>query len=126
MTESLGQILLRQTDLTAEQLDMALRLQQPRRPRAALGKILVEKGFITRQQLSRALAQQWNLGYLDTIGPDQLDTTLFNGLSLAFLKKQQVLPVRLDARQVAAAEPQPQQQYPTDRHDQRDRSLDRV
>ena len=103
MTESLGQILLRQTDLTAEQLDMALRLQQPRRPRAALGKILVEKGFITRQQLSRALAQQWNLGYLDTIGPDQLDTTLFNGLSLAFLKKQQVLPVRLDARQVAVA-----------------------
>jgi len=103
VTESLGQILLRQTELTAQQLDMALRLQQRRRPRIALGMILLEKGFITRKQLSHALAQQWNLGYLDTIQNNQLDTTLIEGLSLAFLKKQRVLPVRLDQQHLAVA-----------------------
>ncbi|MCK4628877.1 MAG: Flp pilus assembly complex ATPase component TadA, partial [Sedimentisphaerales bacterium] len=92
-TESIGQILLRDTELTAEQLDSALRLQQTRRPRPELGRILIEKGFITSNQLSKALARQWDLPFMDTISPGRLKVDLIRDLPLEFLKKQCVLPV---------------------------------
>jgi len=71
-TESLGQILLQQTELTAEQLDLALRLQQTRRPRMSLGQILLEKGFCTEPELSRALADQWDIPYQAKISAEKL------------------------------------------------------
>ena len=54
-TESIGQILLRETDLTAEQLDQALRIQQTKRPRAGLGSILIQQKLIKPQQFAQAL-----------------------------------------------------------------------
>jgi len=92
-TESIGQILLRETELTSEQLDLALRQQQKRRPRVELGRILIEKGFITATQLYQALAQQWNIPYLDTISPDRLKFELVKKVPLDFLKKQHILPI---------------------------------
>ena len=86
-TESIGQILLKETELTAEQLDLALRQQQNRRPRMELGQILIEKGFITATQLYQALAQQWDIPYLDTISPDQLKSELVKKIPLDFIKK---------------------------------------
>ncbi len=92
-TESIGQILLRDTELTAEQLDLALRLQQTRRPRPELGRLLIEKGFITSNQLSKALARQWDLPYLDTISAGRFKVDLVRGLPLEFFKKHCILPV---------------------------------
>jgi len=92
-TESIGQILLHDTDLTAEQLDLALRLQQTRRPRPELGRLLIEKNFITAVQLSQALARQWDLPFLDAIAPDCLKPELIRELPLEFLKKNGLLPL---------------------------------
>ncbi|MCK5270167.1 MAG: hypothetical protein KAJ46_05250, partial [Sedimentisphaerales bacterium] len=92
-TESIGQILLRDTELTSEQLDLALRLQQTRRPQPELGRILIEKGFITSNQLSVALARQWDLPYLDTISAGRFKVDLIRGLPLEFFKKHCILPV---------------------------------
>jgi len=102
-TESIGQILLRETSLTAEQLDLALRQQQKRRPRTELGRILIEKGFITATQLYQALAQQWHIPYLDTISPDQLKAELVKKVPLDFLKKQHILPIIDNRNQIIIA-----------------------
>ena len=102
-TESIGQILLKQTELTSEQLDLALRLQQTRRPRIELGKILIEKGFITPVQLTRALAQQWDIPYMDSISPDRIQSELARKLPLDFLKRQQLLPITNEQGRFAVA-----------------------
>ncbi len=106
-TESIGQILLRQTALTAEQLDQALRLQQTRRPRQELGRILIEEGFIMPTQLYQALATQWDIPYLDAISPDDLKDELVKQLPLEFLKKHSMVPIT-DKQQhvtIAVADP---------------------
>ena len=84
-TESLGQILLQQTELTAEQLDLALRIQQTRRPRVSLGQILLEKGFCTGEQLCAGLAEQWEIPYLPKIAADHLKPEWVQHLPLGFL-----------------------------------------
>jgi len=112
-TESIGQILLRRTSLTAEQLDLALRLQQVRRPAASLGHILIEKGFVSPEQLCRALAEQWRLPTLEVITPDQLHVELIRRLPLDFLKKHSLLPILDDRGRtvIALADPLDLQAY---------------
>ncbi|MBN2376893.1 MAG: type II secretion system ATPase GspE [Sedimentisphaerales bacterium] len=92
-TESIGQILLRDTELTSEQLDLTLRLQQKRRPHIELGQLLIEKGFISFVQLYQALACQWELPFADSISPDQLSRELVKNIPLEFLKKHRLLPI---------------------------------
>ena len=106
-TESLGQILLQQTELTAEQLDLALRIQQTRRPRVNLGQILLGKGYCTEEQLCQALADQWDIHYIETISADQLKSEWVQHLPLGFLKKQCVLPIADDQGEpmIALADP---------------------
>ena len=105
-TESLGQILLRRTDLTPQNLDAALRTQQIRRPRPGLGDLLIEQGQITPEQLTAALAEQWGLTALDTIHPDHLDQNLLAQLPLDFLKQHRLLPLTVNQqRAVALADP---------------------
>jgi general secretion pathway protein E len=94
--ESLGQILVDQTELTPEQLDLALRMQQTQRPRASLGQILCEQGYCTEEQLCRALAAQWDIPYFEKISADQLKPQWVRNLPLGFLKKQCVLPIADD------------------------------
>jgi len=106
-TESIGQILLKETDLSAEQLDHALHLQKTRRPYGEIGQILIEKGFITPAQLCRGLARQWDIPYLETISPDLLSAELLKDLPLEFLKKHCLLPLK-DSNQritIALADP---------------------
>ncbi len=96
MTEvSLGQILLKETDLSMDQLDMVLRIQQTRRPKPNLGDLLVEKGFITRKQLCRALAIQWNMPFIDNIPLSNINTDIISRVPIGFLKDKKILPVKL-------------------------------
>ena len=96
MTEvSLGQILLKETNLTMDQLDMVLRIQQTRRPKPNLGDLLVEKGFITRKDLCRSLAVQWDMPFIDNIPLSQIDTTIASKVPIGYLKSKKILPVKL-------------------------------
>jgi len=92
-TESIGQILIRNTNLTREQLDQALQIQQSRRPRCGVGQILIEKGFIREQELCRALARQWDFEYITKIAPEQIPHSLIRRFSLDYLKKNLILPI---------------------------------
>jgi len=112
--ESLGQILLQDTNLEAEQLDLALRIQQTRRPRPDLGSILIEKEFITAAQLCQGLARQWGIPFLETISKDRLETKLINKIPLEFLKNNLMLPIIDQDDQVAIATDDPLNVEPLD------------
>ncbi len=90
---SLGQILLKETDLTMDQLDLVLRLQHTRRPKPNLGDLLIEKGFITRRQLCRALAVQWELPFIENIPQDKISGEIVGKVPIGFLKKNRIIPL---------------------------------
>ena len=102
-TESLGQILLQHSKLTADQLDSALRIQQTRRPRPELGQILLENNLINPNQLGQALAQQWHIPFISNISRNQIDPKLLKRFSLDFLKKNCMLPILVENNQIAVA-----------------------
>ena len=59
----IGEICVARGWVTAEQVRQAADIQ--RQSNARFGRILVEMGAITEQQLSQALAEQWGLRYVD-------------------------------------------------------------
>ena len=91
---SLGQILLKETELSMDQLDLVLRLQQTRRPKPNLGDLLIEKGFITRKQLCKALAIQWEIPFIDNIPQDKIHRQIAAEIPIGFLKKHKIIPLK--------------------------------
>ena len=90
--ELLGQILLRQTSLAEQQLTDALQLQKNEKHHERIGQILVRAGHVTEAEVLKALAQQWDLSYLDDIPKKKLNKDLVSNLPIEFLKKHKILP----------------------------------
>ena len=103
MAELLGQILLRQTALTEEQLQAALAAQQESAPRETLGQFLLYRGLVTADELAKALADQWRLPWIRQISRERLNKDLVMSFPLEFLKKQCVLPLAGDGDTVTVA-----------------------
>ena len=59
----LGQILLDEAIVTREQLDRAIQMQQ--RSGGHLGRILIDLGASSEQEMARALAIQWGMSFVD-------------------------------------------------------------
>jgi len=92
-TELLGQILINETPLTADQLAQAIAHQHRDNPRRPLGQILIDQKILTPTELAHALGRQWHISFLETIAPEQLNRELVQNLSLDFLKKHCILPI---------------------------------
>jgi len=88
----IGQILLRQTGLTEQQLTDALLLQTTENQYERIGQILIRAGHVTEVEVLKALAQQWGLSYLDNIPQENLNKELVANLPIEFLKKHKILP----------------------------------
>ena len=71
---ALGQILLRQTELTEQQLEDALR--QQREEGGRIGEILVRRNLVTEEQMLHALASQLDLPMVKEIKLDVCDAEL--------------------------------------------------
>jgi len=90
--ELFGQILLQQTSLTEQQLTDALLLQTTENRYERIGQILIRAGHITEVEVLKALAQQWELSYLDNVPQEKLNKELVANLPIEFLKKHKILP----------------------------------
>jgi general secretion pathway protein E len=90
----LGDILLRTTRLSAEQLELARNRQQESHQR--LGDVLVEDGLISPDDLLRAIAEQLRLDVLQNLSPDEVDEALIQRVPIAFAKQHRILPLSLD------------------------------
>jgi type IV pilus assembly protein PilB len=100
----LGAVLLQSKLLRPEQLDRALEIQRGTGKR--LGEILIELGFLYEQDISRALANQSGLKYID-LQASSVDPRAASRLSPEVGQHVRAVPVRFEADGllVAVADP---------------------
>ncbi len=101
--ELLGQILLKETSLTPEDLERALRLHHEQSRAQCLGKTLLELGTVTEEELAAALAKQWGLRCVAKLEERMLRAELVQKLPVTFLQAQEILPIQLDDDEPAVA-----------------------
>ena len=102
----LGQILVRETRLSPEQLEQARLRQVEKHER--LTDVLIEEGFLNPDEVLHALGHQQGLPVLSDIDPAEVDETLLPTLPIAFAKQHRVLPLgwsREGVLRVAVADP---------------------
>jgi general secretion pathway protein E len=90
----IGDILLRTTNLTEEQLD-AVRLEQ-RESGGRLGDLLVARGHVTADQLLAGLAEQLGLPVRAQIHHGEVDQSLIERIPIGFAKDNGLLPLSRD------------------------------
>lgn len=88
---ALGALLLRDGTLTVEQLEQALRDKDGSGKR--LGEILVDRGYVTPTQVSRVLAEQHELPFID-LARETIDMGAAGLLSESLARRYNAIPVR--------------------------------
>ncbi|MDQ3065727.1 MAG: Flp pilus assembly complex ATPase component TadA, partial [Actinomycetota bacterium] len=88
---ALGALLLRDGALTVEQLEQALRDKDSSGRR--LGEILVDRGYVTPTQVSRVLAEQHELPFID-LARETVDMGAAGLLSEDLARRYNAIPVR--------------------------------
>src|SRR5439155_24522403 len=89
---SLGQILLRQTELTEQQLEDGLRVQREEGGR--IGEILMRRNYVTEEQMLFALASQLDLPMVKEIKIEECDAELALRVPINFAKQHRLMPIR--------------------------------
>ncbi len=87
----LGEILLKHTSLTQEQLEEALRVQEEEG--GILGEILARKNMLSAHEIMRALCIQLNLPFLEELRPNEIDPALIAQIPINYAKAKEVLPI---------------------------------
>ena len=103
MIPLIGDILLRQTTLSEENLADALSFQEQQAPEKRIGQVLVETGQVGEDDLCRALAEQWELAYVEEIPAESASRELLQSLPIEFLRKHGILPFQNGEDEVTIA-----------------------
>ncbi len=96
--EKIGQLLLKHTSLTEEQLQEALRVQQE--TGSMIGDILLRKNFIHPHDIIRVLCRQVEIPYINDIDVEKINPDLVADLPINYCKQHEVLPVQLNDEEV--------------------------
>ncbi|MFP6640735.1 MAG: type II secretion system ATPase GspE [Myxococcota bacterium] len=103
----LGQILLRTTRLSEEQLAHARARQNERFER--LSEVLVEEGMLNADEVLHGLAEQYGLEVRQSLSEADIDETLSLRVPIGFAKQHRVLPISVDETRglihIVAADP---------------------
>ena len=101
----LGHVLLKQGLLTEARLQEAL--QQQASSQRFLGTLLLERGWVTPEQLLKALSEQYRMPY-KRLADDSIERAAVEAMPLKIALHYRVMPVRLDRTTltVAIADPQ--------------------
>ena len=101
----LGEILLQQKFITADQLDKAIQYQKKEKGR--IGEILIKLGFITEENMAMALGTQLGISYFSSEDPQSLkpkkDQELEKLIPGDFCKKNSVLPLSRNMNSLTCA-----------------------
>ncbi|MGZ3651249.1 MAG: type II secretion system ATPase GspE [Bdellovibrionota bacterium] len=87
----LGELLLKHTSLTQEQLEECVKLQEEEGGR--LGDILLRKKYVMPHEIMRALCAQIDLPYIDDLKPNEIDPKLVDKLPINYARTREVLPI---------------------------------
>lgn len=91
--DRVGDLLLKHTALTEDQLKEAVRIQKEEEPGTLLGEILLRKKYITSHDITKVICHQINIPYLKEIKVAEIDPNLVADLSINYAKKHEVLPL---------------------------------
>ncbi len=92
----IGEILVKYTSLTEDQLNEALEIQSIEG--GLLGEILVRKNMILPHEILRALCIQLGLEFVEDLKPNEINPEIVNELSLNYCKHKEALPIRIDEK----------------------------
>ncbi|MDR3607237.1 MAG: type II secretion system ATPase GspE [Oligoflexia bacterium] len=87
----IGEILLKHTSLTAEQLAEAIQTQA--REGGLLGDILVRKNLILPHELMRALCIQIGIPFIEDLKANEIDPALLSTIPINYAKTKECLPI---------------------------------
>jgi general secretion pathway protein E len=104
----LGDILVEQGKLTADELTRALQQREEQGGATRLGDWLVQQGLCSEMDVLEALGKQFNTVVLPQITEDHLDSSLVSRLPVDWARNRTMLPIRLDGR-IAAVTSDPTQ-----------------
>ena len=91
----IGEILLSKLLISEHDLSVALEIQRTTPKPKRIGEILVEKGLVEERHIIEALGEKFRLKVID---PDisQIDTNLFAPVSVKYLRRQAILPLKIE------------------------------
>ena len=87
----IGQILKELGHVSDTEIAQALKTQQERG--GLLGQVLVDSGAVSQKELTRGLALQFGLEFLDAYDPKQFDPALVEPFALAYAKQKAFAPL---------------------------------
>ena len=90
----LGEILLRHTSMTSEQLNEALGIQE--KEGGLLGDILVRKNMILPHEIMKALCQQIGIAWVEDLKSSEIDPKLVTEIPINYAKTKEVLPLHME------------------------------
>ncbi len=111
-SNKIGQILLKHTSLTPEQLEEVLEIQRQKGLR--LGEVLISKNYLTTEELAKALSIQMGYPYIDHVPANEIDPELIKDIPLNYAKQNLVLPISQTKDYVAVAIADPLNHKPVD------------
>ncbi|MCP4913135.1 MAG: type II secretion system ATPase GspE [Oligoflexia bacterium] len=87
----IGELLLKHTSLSQEQLDEALKVQNE--TGLLIGEILLKKNFIHPHDIVKVICHQVDIPYSMEINVDEIDPILVNEIPINYAKQNEVLPI---------------------------------
>ncbi|MFG1499342.1 ATPase, T2SS/T4P/T4SS family [Halobacteriovorax sp. XZX-3] len=89
--EKIGELLIKHTSLTREQLDEALEIQQE--SGMLIGEILLKKNYIHPHDITKVICHQIEIPYESEIDVDTIDPELITNIPINYAKTQELIPV---------------------------------
>lgn len=108
----LGEILLKQSMITEEQLEEALEIQHEKA--SPLGEVLIRLGHIKEKDLLRGLGKQLGLPFVSHFKNVDIDRELIAKIPIHFAKKYEILPIKRRDGLVEVAIADPLNVFPLD------------
>jgi general secretion pathway protein E len=97
----IGVILLKNSSLRESDLEEVLKSQ--RETKKSVGEILLEKNLVRPEEVSKALAIQLGLPYLEDIKVSEVDPKIVAGMTIHYCRENKVLPIFQDEKSVRLA-----------------------
>lgn len=89
--EKIGQLLIKHTSLTNEQLEEALEIQHE--SGMLLGEILLKKNYIHPHDIIKVICHQVNIPYITDFKIEEIDPNLTQNISINYAKTHEILPM---------------------------------
>lgn len=89
--ERIGQLLLKHTSLTDDQLSEALEIQSE--SGMLLGEILLKKNYIHPHDIIKVICHQVDIPYIGEIKIEEIDPNLTMNININYAKQHEVLPI---------------------------------